>query len=159
MRSRRTVVSLGVVLVLAGCGGTNRGSSTPATSSSLAQGASQNGTTAPGAPVTYSVKLHAKGTPAGAPNGSGLAVISITEPSGTLCWRFSQLKNVGAPTMARVFRGFPGNPGFSLGRAYKSSGCVGEPRLLLALLATRPRTWYVGISSARFPASAVRGEL
>jgi hypothetical protein len=158
MRSRTAFVSLSViVLALAGCGSTNKAATTAVTSSSLPSRAAE--TPQPVKPVTFRVKLGANGTPAGAPSGSGLAVITIDIFHGQLCWKFSQVKNVTAPTQARVFRSFPGDPGLPLGRAYRPSGCVLEPRVLLELLGAHPHGFYVGIDSTQFRAGAVRGRL
>ncbi len=100
--------------------------------------------------------------PAGAPNGSGLAVISVNAATSELCWKFSQLTNVTAPTVARVFRwAAPGSwrYGFALGHKYKSSGCIPENRIFLGLLTAKPQDFYVSIHTTRFPGGAVRGEL
>lgn len=161
MPNRTPFVSLAVVvLAFAGCGSTkNAATTTAATISSLPPGER------PIQAATYTAKLagfpRGVGLRGGAPNGSGLAVITIS-PRRELCWKFSQLRNVTAPTVARIFRSFPGGSGLNglpLGHAYKSSGCVRVPAktALLGLLEANPQEWYVSIHTVRFPGGAVRG--
>src|SRR5271168_4964429 len=103
MRRRTTVVSLAIVaLAFAGCGSTtNQAATTSATSSAPP----------PAPPSVFHVQL--AGYKGGSPNGSALAVININPPRGEFCWMFSQLKNVPAPTVARVYQNFPGATGRS----------------------------------------------
>jgi len=155
MRSRTAFVSLAVVaLALAGCGKTNTAATVPATTSSLRPGV------APVRSATYSVSL--AGVTGGAPNGSGIATINIEASTDELCWQFSQLKNVTAPTVARIFQKVPGGTGsggYQLGAVYNSSGCVHEPSVNLGVIEDRPSKFYVSIHDAQFPGGAVRGPL
>jgi len=166
MRSRTAAVSLAIVgLAFAGCGSTNKAATTaPATSATLPPGATGIAAPPPVKSVTFSVKLAgANEVPAGAPTGSGVAVISIKASTGELCWTFSQLKNVTAPTEAHIHRGLAstsGNIVIPLGGAYKASGCVpGAPRPLLGLIGANPQQFYVNIHNAQYPGGAVRGQL
>ena len=98
--------------------------------------------------------------PAGAPGASGIATISVNASTRELCWSFSQLKNVTAPTKARIFRAAaPGSwqYGFPLGHPYKPSGCIPENPAFLGLLGAYPEEFYVIIDTAHFPVGAVRG--
>jgi hypothetical protein len=155
MPRRIAVISLAATaLAFAGCGGTNKAAST-GTTSEVPPGQR------PVKPATYTANL--AGFKKGSPNGSGLAVLTLT-PSRQICWRFSQLKNITKPTVARVFRYLPfgsGANGFPLGRAYKPSGCVHVPKSapLLGLIENVPQEWYVSIHTASFPAGAIRGPL
>ena len=79
--------------------------------------------------------------------------------SGELCWKFSQLKNVTAPTKARLYHNLPGMPGIPLGLVYRSSGCIGELPALLEHYEANPQRLWVGIKTTRFPNGAVRGQL
>jgi hypothetical protein len=100
--------------------------------------------------------------PPGAPNGSGQVAITINAPKRTLCWKFSQLKNVPAPTVARVYYRAAGRFsflfGFRLGRTYKASGCIRTPEGTKSI-EYGPQEWWVSIHSAKFPRGAVRGPL
>jgi hypothetical protein len=145
-----------VVLALAGCG---NGAPTTA----AAPAASVPGVTSSTLPVVateYSVSL--AGFKGGAPNASALALISINASTNELCWQFTQLKNVSAPTVARLYRvvrGQPGTAGLPLGHAYKLSGCVPQPRVLLGLIEAHPYRFAISIHSARFPGGAVHARL
>jgi hypothetical protein len=168
MPRRTTFVTLAVVvLALAGCGSTKNASTTAATGSTPPASVSTPSEAHP--PVTsatYVVNL--AGFAGGSPNGSGLAVISINPSRGELCWKFSRLKNVTAPTVARIYRnwvgatgrgGSTGRGGYLLGRAYESSGCVPEESVVLGLIEAKPQVFYVNIHTARFRNGAVRGPL
>jgi hypothetical protein len=160
--SRTASVSLVVaVLVFAGCG---KGATTAPTSTPLLPGVKTQQPPPPVKTVTYTVNLSgaSPGTPAGAPNGSGLAVIGLYPSRNELCWTFSQLKNVTAPKVARIYQNFggaTGRHGRPLGGAYKSSGCLVEPSILFEVLEAHPERFYVAIFNAQFPEGAVRGPL
>ncbi len=152
MTCRIAAVSVSVlVLALAGCGSTKKGAASTATTTTRG--------IAPPVSTTYNLTL--AGFSEGAPNGSGLAVITINAPN-QLCWKFSQLKGF-KPTEARIFRAIvrgEGNGGLRLGHKYKPSGCAHftPPRLgLLESLAAQPQKIFVSIHSARYPNGAVRG--
>src|SRR5271155_3541467 len=153
MRRRTTVVSLAIVaLAFAGCGSsTNQAATTSAPSSAVP----------PAPPSEFHV--HLAGYKGGSPNGSALAVISTNPPKGEFCWMFSQLKNVTAPTVARVYQNFPGATGahgFKLGSAYTSSGCTQlHTDVLEEMGEKRPGHFYVSIHDAQFPEGAVHGPL
>ncbi len=147
-------------IVLGGCGSTK--TTTTAKTVPLAPGATEIGTPPPVKSATYRANLAGtSGTPAGAPNGSGLAIITIKAPGRELCWDFSQLKNVASPTAARIYRSLAGGPplgsGVPFGASYKASGCVREPAVFLGLLGDHPQNFYVAIDNAQFPKGAVRG--
>jgi CHRD domain len=157
-----------LALALAGCGG---GGTKPATTTSGRLNLPGNIPLPPKNPIvpmTFRAELSGTvGTsgafpaPPGAPNASGLAVVSVRPPD-EICWKFSQLRNVTAPTIARVyFR--PAGPaswrfGFPLGHTYRSSGCIHTPEGTKPLEAA-PQEWWVSIHTARFPGGAVRGQL
>jgi hypothetical protein len=138
------------LIVCDGCGGSNK---TASKGSTLPHGVTKFQPLPPASAATYSVNL--AGFLHGAPNGSGLAVISINPSNDSICWRFSSLKNVAAPTVARVFRNFRG----ALGPTYTASGCVHEKALVIQVISARPKEFWVNIHSARFPFGAVRGPL
>jgi CHRD domain len=173
MRSRTVAVSLVVfmvvVLAFASCGGgTKTVTTTAPTTSPTPPGVSKHVGPPPVKSVSYSVSLSGAAgvssprAPAGEPNGSGFAAISVNASTGELCWKFSQLKNVTRPTVARIYRAASLGSflyGFRLGHTYKSSGCLPENPIFLGLLGARPQEFYVSIHSARFPEGAVRGQV
>jgi len=162
MRSRIPIVFVALaVIALAGCGSTKT-TTTTAKSAPLVPGATEIGAPPPVKSATYRVNLSGtNGTPAGAPNGSGLAVITVKAPSNELCWNFSQLKNVASPTAARIYRSLAGGPplgsGVPFGASYAASGCVKEPAVFLGLLGSHPQNFYLAIDNTQFPKGAVRG--
>lgn len=96
------------------------------------------------------------------PGASALAILAIKAPSLELCWQFSQLKNVTAPTRARIYRSLAGGPGVGglgvvLGAGYTPEGCDREPEGFLALLGKVPQNFFLSIDNAAFPHGAVRG--
>jgi hypothetical protein len=167
MHSRGVVFLLAVVVsAFAGCGSTK---TVVATTPGLHPPAGFSPYIPPPKSVTYSISLSGAGgvsgtypAPAGAPNGSGLAVISVNAPRGELCWQFSQLKNVTAPTVARIYR-LAGPTtwryGYELGRPFKSSGCLPENSGFLGFLGAKPQQLWVSIQTAQFPGGAVRGQV
>jgi hypothetical protein len=159
--SRIPFVSAAVVAIaLGGCGSTKTTATTA--KRTLAPGATEIGTPPPVKSATYRVNLAgSNGAPAGAPNGSGLAILTVKAPSSELCWEFSKLKNVAAPVAARIYRSLAGGPplgsGVALGSSYKASSCSREPAIFLGLLGAHPKNFYVAIDNAQFPKGAVRG--
>ncbi len=169
MRSRIAFVSLSLLaLALAGCGKSSTSASTPtATTRPAAKGRSRLiPEVLPVKSVTYEVPLSggpgADLAPAGARNASGIAVISVNAATNELCWKFSQLQNVTAPTVARVYRSEPlssGRYGFELGHKFTLSGCRPENTIFLGLLGAHPERFYVSIHNAHYPAGIVRAQL
>jgi hypothetical protein len=155
------VVAALAATVVGGCGSTNT-TTTTAKTAPLVPGATEIGTPPPVKSASYrAILAGTTGTPAGAPKGSGLAIISVRAPSSELCWDFSQLKNVASPTAARIYRSLAGGPpltsGVLFGVPYKASGCVHEPAVFLGLLGAHPQNFYVAIDNVQFPMGAVRG--
>jgi CHRD domain-containing protein len=151
-----------VALALAACGGAKK-ASTSSTSRTLPPGATTLSAPPPAAkPHSYRLKLTGGGeTPAGAPGGSGIALISI-KPPGEVCWQFSALNNVIAPTAAHIHHGLPGTSGpivIPLGGTFKPAGCVkGIAPQLLAIIELNPQRFYVNVHNAKFPGGAVRAQ-
>jgi hypothetical protein len=167
-RSRAAFVSLALVaLAVAGCGGSTK----TVTSTPLPPGVQLAPPTPKPIDATYHVVLTGKrekrfaGAPAlkrGSPGGSALAVATTNASTNQFCWEFSQLKNVSSPTVARLFRNFPGatgRGGFDLGRRYKSSGCIHLEPAVLGLIGEKPGQFYLNIHNAQYPFGAVRGPL
>ncbi|MGA2319430.1 MAG: CHRD domain-containing protein [Solirubrobacteraceae bacterium] len=161
MPGRTAFVCLAAVLAaLAGCGSTKKGA---ATSSPQPPGLTETGAPAPVKSVTYKVILAGtNGGPPGVPDGYARAVLRIEVARRELCWSFSRLQNVTAPTTARVYRNPSGTsvePGVRLSATYRPSGCAREPAAFLGLLALHPLNFYLRIDSVRYPNGAVRGVL
>jgi hypothetical protein len=112
---------------------------------------------------TYRVNLAGKNeVPAGAPNGSAVAVISIHGKQTQLCWKFSALKHVTAPLVAHIHADPAGKSGpivLPLGNKFAATGCTGATSTLLATIEKTPRVYYVNIHNRRYPGGAVRAQL
>jgi hypothetical protein len=165
-----------IALALAGCGSSEKKTaSTPSTASE--QAASSSTTKALNTPpveapagkvisAKYTLKLSgANGVPPGAPGGSALATLLIkpySEREGSICWGFSQLKNVPAPTWARIYNIAAGGAvaaaggGIRLGVPYRASGCMAVGALIQRLIEAHSSDWFVAIDNARYPLGAVR---
>ncbi len=152
-----------LVLALAACGKQDVATTAPAPTTAPATTTALATSTPPPSqrPVqaaTYTIRL--AGIDGGAPNGSGLAVFTVNPSTDELCWTFSQLKNIGTPTAARIYRWTPagtGRYGPKLSSPYKPSGCVRKGPGFLNRIAERPQEWYLNIHSVQFPNGAVRG--
>jgi hypothetical protein len=166
MPSRTVFASLaGVVVAAAGCGGTNKAATTAVTSPGTAATSTNAGP--PEKLLTYKAHLTgSNGGHAGAPNASGLVVVTLEPRRGELCWTFSQLTNVTAPTKARLYHKHRGTATIPEGLPlnilrFEPSGClVGSP-IVLGLLRANPHRFYISILNAQFPRGdgAVRGQL
>jgi hypothetical protein len=166
VRSSAAFVSVAVVAV-AGCGGGTK----TVTTQPLPPGVSRTPEEPKPINASYSVAL--SGKPAtgfgirpsfrrGAPNASALAVVTTNASTLELCWKFSQLKNVSSPTVARLFRNFPGatgRSGFLLGRRYRPSGCIHLEPGSLGVIGAKPQQFFLNIHTTRYPLGAVRGPL
>jgi hypothetical protein len=168
-RSRAAFVSLALaVLAVAGCGGSTKTVTAPP---ELPPGVSKP--PPPPTPINASFHVTLTGERAtrfglppgfrrGSPNGSAVAVATTNASTNEFCWEFSQLKNVSSPTVARLFRDFPGatgRGGFALGRRYKPSGCIHLVPVVLALIGAKPQQFFLNIHTTRYPGGAVRGPL
>jgi hypothetical protein len=167
MRRTTSLVALAIgASALTGCGSSKQ--TTSGATASTATGPPPGAVTIshpppPAKPRTYRVKLIGSNeVPAGAPAGSALAAISI-KAKGEVCWEFSALKGVVAPSAAHIHHGASGISGpivIPLGGAYKPSGCAtGAAPQLLALIEANPQRFYVNIHNAKYPGGAVRAQL
>jgi CHRD domain len=157
MPGKTALVSLAVVVfAFTACGSSKKKSTTPASSGATSAKATVQ-------PRTYRVKLAgANEVPKGAPNGSGTAVISIRASSNELCWKFTNLKNVTAPTAAHVHKGSAGTPGpivVPFDSKYKPSGCMPTAATTLSQIEAGPKGFYVNIHNLKYPGGAVRAQL
>jgi hypothetical protein len=170
-------MSVALLPALAGCGSTNKATTTTATSSAAAP--TTSGELPAVKPATYEINLtHVSGA-SGAPNASGLAVLSVRSPSDELCWSISPIKSftvspsTATPTLLIIQptpNGTPRSPGFPLGLAYKSSGCTHTflpnrakrygvpPPIVLGVLEAHPQRFYLSVYNTR-SGEAVRGQM
>jgi hypothetical protein len=119
----------------------------------------------PGRPLhSYRVTLTGKGLkPAGAPQGSGAAVVALHHRA-VVCFRFAHLHGFSGPTTAQIGRGAKGQPGkpvltLSGSHTLRRKGCVRASRALAAALPKSPSSYYLVINSKTYPEGAVRGQL
>jgi hypothetical protein len=151
-----------VVFVSAGCGSTSKTQTTAATGSTLPPGAKPAIPNKPPPPKSTSYNVVLAGFPGGAPSGSGLATVSINAATDELCWKFLDVKNIPKPTVARLYRTFPGasgEGGFLLGSTYKPSGCVHLSAISLGVIERRPDEMYLDIHTAHPPWGVIEGPL
>jgi hypothetical protein len=146
-----------LALGFAGCG------STPTPGSSLpGPGVTIHKPLPPVQSITWNVELSGVSEGfSGASNGSAFAVVGIKASTLEICWQFSNLKNVTAPTAAYIYRRvsiFSGKGGRRLAVPYSSSGCTHWPEIALRLLGAKPKQFWLSIHTARFPGGAVRGQ-
>jgi CHRD domain len=178
MRSRLLIPGLAVVVIgVVGCGSSSSSSSsstsasTPA-STTASTPASTGTTTNPAAAAvkkavsqTYAVKMTgAAETPAGAPGGTAKAVVTLSTKTGKVCWTFTSLSGVSAPTAAHIHLGGAGTAGnivlpLSTGTTFLTKGCVPASATLIGAIAANPHGYYVNIHNMQYPGGAVRAQL
>jgi len=108
--------------------------------------------------TTYKVKLTGMPRAYLGSTRSGLAVISINAAKSELCWTFSQLKNVTAPTEGTITSATLLTHLFE--RRYEASGCVPhEPPTLLKLIEREPQNYHVNLVDAAHRERGVTGQL
>jgi hypothetical protein len=163
MRSTVIVVSLALLaLAWAGCGKSTPTATTAATPSTGSTGSTGRKYVPLPPPRNASYTVHLESFEGGAPNGSARAEITIEAPTLELCWRFSELKNVDHPTVAKLFRDFNGAAvrfGLPLGSHYTSQGCTKENELAFKEIQIKPERIFINIHTAKYPEGAVLGPL
>lgn len=165
-----SVLAATAMLGALGCGSSKKASST--SSATSPSGAASpyappsTSTTAASALTrsrTYRVKLAGSNeVPAGAPSGSGIAVVTLRAKTNQACWSFSALKEVTSPTASHIHEGGAGTSGpvvIAFAPPYRASGCVAAPPALLARIAAAPHQFYVNIHNAKYPGGVVRAQL
>jgi len=178
MRSKLLIPCLLVAVIGAASCGTSSSSSSsstsaPATTASSTPASTGTSTSTKSAVAkvkkalsrTYALKMTgAAETPPGAPNGSAKAVVILSSKLGKVCWTFTSLSGVSAPTYAHIHVGVAGKSGnivlpLSTGSSLKTKGCVPASATLMSQIAANPHGYYVNIHSKQYPDGAVRAQL
>lgn len=164
---KRPLVVVSIVagaLGVAACGSSSKTSApTPSTPAS----ASTSSTTSSGAVAsrTYSVKMTGSvETPAGAPHGTGDAVVTIRAKTSQVCWTFTNLAGFTHPAAAHIHHGAAGVAGpivvpLSTGAHFLTKGCVHASASLIQAIEKAPSAYYVNVHSKSYPDGAVRAQL
>jgi hypothetical protein len=169
MRSKLLVVSIATaVLGIAACGSSKKSSSTTAPGAPPATTTPAKGKTAQKGALpsrTYSVKMTGKAeTPAGPPNASASAVVTLHGNTNQACWRFSKIHGVVGATYAHIHVGAKGTAGpvvvpLSTGLKFMTKGCVSVSATRIKAIERNPHGYYVNIHSKKYPIGAVRSQL
>jgi hypothetical protein len=156
VRGGSVPIGMSLLLALAGCGSSSKG-----TSSSSAASAP------PVKAATYTVNLTHVAGASGAASASGVVILSVKSPSNQVCWSISPIKGFAVSTSATTptivtlqptSAGTPSTPGFPLGTVYKSSACIGAPAAFLARLQANPKAYFLSVYNTG-TGDAVRGQL
>jgi hypothetical protein len=98
----------------------------------------------------------------GDPDGTGFVVVTFKASKGQACWKFKNVRRIGAPAVAHIHKGRKGISGpvvIAFGTTYKASGCAKAPKTTIEAIETNPNRYYVNIHNAKYPGGAVRGQL
>lgn len=159
MRSKLLVLGAVVLMLLvAGCG-------SGGASSKRSSRAGLSSARSPGPLRIFAVRLIGgkAETPAGAPQGTGAAVIAF-HGSSLVCWRFAHLHGFIDATFAHIHSGTKSQSGnivvaLSTGPALHHQGCVPVKAGLVTAIERHPLDYYVNIHSKQYPSGAVRAQL
>lgn len=115
--------------------------------------------------LTATLKGGASETPAGDPDGSGTATITIDTVSRQVCWTIN-VTNIAPATASHIHTGAAGASGGVVvpldvdGFTGSTTGCAAAPAAAdLAAILANPAGFYVNVHTADFPGGAVRGQL
>jgi hypothetical protein len=115
-------------------------------------------------PVTMKTVLSgAAEVPAGDPDGTGAASITIDAAKGQVCFKLSA-SGIDTATMAHIHKGAVGVSGpvavaLDPPATGPSSGCKAVAADVIAAILAAPSDYYVNIHTAAFPKGALRGQL
>jgi hypothetical protein len=99
----------------------------------------------------------------GDPDGSGLAVITLNQGQGTVCWDLS-VTGIAPATAAHIHEGAKGVAGpvvvtLTPPDDGSSSGCATVDADLIMEIRQSPWLYYVNVHNADYPSGALRGQL
>lgn len=102
--------------------------------------------------------------PAGDPDGSGLASITIDPVTNEVCWDITTT-NIADAVVSHIHVGATGTNGGIVvnldvdGFSGSSEGCVTDAAADLEAIIANPAGFYVNVHTADFPPGAIRGQL
>jgi hypothetical protein len=115
--------------------------------------------------LTATLKGGAAETPAGDPDGSGTATITIDQATRQVCWNITVV-NIAPATASHIHTGATSVSGGVLvpldvnGFTGSTTGCViNVTGANLQAIIANPADFYVNIHTADYPAGAIRGQL
>ncbi|MDP9468816.1 MAG: CHRD domain-containing protein [Chloroflexota bacterium] len=103
-------------------------------------------------------------TPAGDPDGTGTAAITIDPATDEVCWEITTT-NIADAVVSHIHVGAAGSNGGIVvnldvdGFSGTSSGCVTDAAADLEAIIANSAGFYVNVHTADFPAGAIRGQL
>lgn len=103
-------------------------------------------------------------TPAGDPDGTGTAAITIDPVTNEVCWDITTT-NIADAVVSHIHVGAAGTNGGVVvnldvdGFSGSSAGCVTDAAADLDAIIANPAGFYVNVHTADFPAGAIRGQL
>ena len=166
MTKWRTLITVGTVLVAAGCSNQSPVSPDPAAERGTAIAVQIDPTQDQGGRGFTTTLTGAAEVPGpGDPNGSGTARITINVGQGEVCYALSVTGIALPATGAHIHVGEADASGGvvvglqSPGATGTSSGCVSADADLLKQIVSNPGGYYVNVHTTEFPAGAIRGQL
>ena len=115
-------------------------------------------------PVTLKAALSgAAEVPAGDPDGTGAATVTIDSAKGQICFTLSA-SGIDTATMAHIHKGAVGVSGpvavaLDPPATGSSKGCKAVAADVIAAILAAPSDYFVNVHNAAFPSGALRGQL
>ena len=103
--------------------------------------------------------------PLGDPDGSGMAMITLNQGQGEVCWTI-QVSNITLPARAAHIHIAPEGvagpivvPLSAPDESGLAAGCTSADPALIKAIRQNPESYYINVHNADFPAGAARGQL
>ena len=115
-------------------------------------------------PVTLKATLSgAAEVPAGDPDGTGAATVTVDAAKGQVCFTISAT-GIDTATMAHIHKGVVGVSGpvavpLDPPASGSAKGCKTVAADVIAAILAAPSNYYVNVHTAAFPSGALRGQL